>query len=207
MSTVTFPSEMTKAQCLLALWDATISPGLGRLQSHITPTLEQAQENLSRGGGVDYFFGKPIKTNFDNYPVLSNWGYDRDAGAGKMQEVADGVAKSIGPSKRHNMSERKRVIYQANESIRVVNMGSSEPESKTHSASDSGVLNGYQMVEWLKKNRPCGCKPVGVEMYLSLLKYDLHTGVSGFDGSNMPKFNKDDWPSVVTYAVAQAEAN
>ena len=204
MSTVTFPSEMTKAQCLLALWDATNSLGLGRLHSHNSPTLEQAQENLNKGGGVDYFFGKPIKTNFDNFPVLSNWGYDRDAGSGKMQEVADGLAESIGPSKRLNKCERKRVINQANESIQVVNRGSSEPESKTHSASDTGVLNGYQMVEWLKKNRPCGCKPVGVQMYLSLLKYDLHTEVSG---SNMPKFNKDDWPSVVTYAVTQAEAN
>lgn len=208
---VTFSTEIDEAECLLALWDATNSQGLGRLHSHITPTLEQAQEALKSSLYVDYFYGKPIKTGFDKFPTLRSWGYDRDAGSGKMQEVADGVAKSIGPSKRLNKRERKRVFNQAKGSIKVVSMNipnsNDERKSCQTVAKSTDCLNGKEMISWLVENRPCQCKPVGVQLYLDLLKYDLVNGVSGFDNTKMPKFDMNDWISIVDYATTQAKEN
>lgn len=205
---VTFSTEITEAECLLALWDATNSQGLGRLHSHVTPTLEQAQKALKSSFYVDYFHGKPIKTDFNSFPTLRSWGYDRDAGSGMMKEVADAFAKSIGPSKRLNKRERKRVFNQAKGSIKVV-IPNSNDESKSCQtvAKSTDCLNGKEMISWLVENRPCQCKPVGVPMYLSLLKYDLIKGVSGFDNTKMPKFDMNDWTSIVDYALKQAKEN
>ena len=124
MSTVIFPTKMTKAQCLLNLWNATNPLGLGRLSSHNTPTLADAQHALDECERIDYWIGKPIKTNFESYPVLNRRGYDRDAGAGKMQNVADGVADYIGPSKKLNKHDKVNVKNEADNSIKIVSMSS-----------------------------------------------------------------------------------
>ena len=200
---VKFSTTITEAECLLALWDATNSQGLGRLHGHITPTLKQAQEALKSRSYVDYFHGKPIKTNFNSYPTLRSWGYDRDAGRGKMQEVADGVAKSIGPSDKLNKSERKKLLDRAEGSLNVA-IPNSNDKSKT---KITVCLSGKEMISWLAENRPCQCKTVGVQMYLALLKYDLEKGVSGFDNTKMPKFDMKDWSYVVDYAFTQAKKN
>ena len=48
------------------------------------PTIDDAKLELDDSDYVDYFFGKPIKTDFSNYPILEFRLYDRDAGNGTM---------------------------------------------------------------------------------------------------------------------------
>jgi len=129
MTTVTFPSKTSKYEALVQLWNATKALGLGQLHSHRQPTIvdtkkhfDELDEYKSGYKSVDYFFGKPIKTNFANYPTLDIWGYDRDAGAGTMQKVANGCAVQIGSTKKLNAQEKKELFKKADESFKFVTM-------------------------------------------------------------------------------------
>tara|TARA_B100000768_G_scaffold175632_1_gene187301 strand:- start:551 stop:1141 length:591 start_codon:yes stop_codon:yes gene_type:complete len=193
---------MTKAQCLLELWNATPTPGLGRLNS-CTPTLADAQSALDKCDSVDHFYSKKIGTNFKSYPVLENRMYDRDAGEGKMQEVADGVADYIGPSKKLNKHERIQVMNEANASFKIVTNNSFNKKVK----QSSKFLNSDEMINWLKKNRTVKCNTSGLSMYLTLLRYDISVGKSGYDKSSIPQFDMTYWDSIVEYATNQATIN
>jgi hypothetical protein len=118
MTTVIFPSEIDKYDALLNLWNATEPLGMGYLHSSKTPTYEDAKEQLEENY-VDYFFGKPIKCDFANYPNLQNQSYDRDAGVGTMQKVANNTASYKGASKELTTSETEELINKCKLNISI----------------------------------------------------------------------------------------
>ena len=120
MSTVKFENT-TAPEVLLKLWESTNALGLGFLHSSRNVTLTDAENQLKKSKRVDYFYGKPIKTNFSKFPELYSCGYDRDAGKGKMQEVANGIAKYIGATKKLTEEEKMELIKKADESIKITN--------------------------------------------------------------------------------------
>ena len=116
--------------------------------------------------------------------------YDRDAGQGMMQKVADGIAPHIGATPKLSDGEAKEMTEGAN-----------------HGTVSSGSTSVEQFCDWLDKNRPVKCLPVGVKMYTILLMYDLEKGVSGYDGSPMPKFDVNDMQPVIAHILIKAEEN
>lgn len=91
---VTFDKSTIAPQALLALWYGTKYLGLGFLQQlRGAPTLEDAIKQLQLSTNIDYFFGKPIKTSFKNFPTLDPYLYDRDAGKGMMEHVSKNLMK------------------------------------------------------------------------------------------------------------------
>lgn len=196
---VTFNNGTSSAQALIALCNSTNALGMGVLHSHNSPSVKEAEAELVRCRGyVDWFKGKPIKTDFSTFPMLSCRGYERDAGRGMMQKVADGIAPHIGATPKLSEGEAKEVIEEVNRGITIT---TSLP------TVSSGSSNAKQLCDWLDKNRPVNCHPQGVQMYTVLLMYDLDKGVSGIDGSPMPKFDADDMKDVMTHIVAKAEEN
>ena len=154
--------------------------------------MAEAEEFIEQHDGyVDYFYGKPIKTDFSTFPTLRSGMYDRDAGQGMMQKVADGIAPHIGATPKLSDGEAKEMIDEANHGNTV----------------SSGSISVEQFCDWLDKNRPVGCLPVGVQMYTMLLMYDLEKGVSGYDGSPMPKFDVNDMEPVIAHIIIKAEEN
>ena len=105
---------MNKYEALIHLWNATNPLGLGFIHSSNQPTLKDAKEELAYGNYVDYFFGKPIKTNFENYPILDSKIYDRDAGKGVMERVAKNCYENKGPSSREKSEELKHLLENDN---------------------------------------------------------------------------------------------
>lgn len=194
---VTFNNGTSRAQALVALWNSTEALGMGALHSHNSPSVDEAEAELAQCGGyVDYFNGKPIKTDFNTFPTLSSGGYDRDAGRGMMQKVVDGMAPHIGATPK--LSEGEAKIEEANSGITVTN---------GFPTVSSGSSSAKQFCNWLDKNRPVNCHPQGVQMYTMLLMYDLDKGVSGFDGSPMPKVDVSDMETVIAHIIAKAAEN
>lgn len=122
MTTVTFPSDLLKESVLIELWNHTRALGMGALHSHQQPTVEDAKEELEKNQYIDYFFGKPIKTDFANYPILESRLYDRDAGSGTMQAVADSTAKYVGKTEKLTKEEQEDLEKKCAESITVANL-------------------------------------------------------------------------------------
>jgi len=102
---VTFPSNISKYEALISLWKGTKTLGMGAMHSHIEPTINDAQKHFIpdedepdvENNYVDYFFGRPIKVDFCNYPNLNSAGYDRDAGSNRMKEIADNTSQVYYP--------------------------------------------------------------------------------------------------------------
>lgn len=90
---VTIDTIIKPEEFLLALWKATKPRGMGFMNTS-TPTLEDAKKHLDSSKYVDYFFGRPLKVDFSNYPTFNPWGYDRDAEEGMMQKVANSFVDS-----------------------------------------------------------------------------------------------------------------
>ena len=74
-----------------------------------------------------------------------------------MQEVADGVADYIGPSKKLDNLERIQVMIEANSSLKMVTTNSFNKKVK----QSSKFLNSDEMINWLKKNRTVKCNTSG----------------------------------------------
>ena len=196
---VTFNKNISAPMVLNALWTHTKTHGMGALHSHNTPSIEEAVAHLKNtGNSVDYFFGKPIKTNFNSHPTYNSLGYDRDAGRGMMQEVVDGMAPHIGATPKLSEGEANDVIEEANRGITI---------TTGLMTVSSGSSRTKQLCDWIDKNRPVNCHPQGVQMYSMLLRYDLNKGMSGIDGSPMPKFDADDMDAVMDHIVSKAEEN
>ena len=196
---VTFDNNISAPQALIALWNSTNALGMGALHSHNSPSVEEAEATLTRCDGyIDYFNGKPIKTDFNTFPTLWSGGYDRDAGSGMMQKVADGIAPHIGATPKLSDGEAMEMIDKANHGITITN---------GLPTVSSGPISAEQFCDWLDKNRPVQCLPVGVKMYTMLLMYDLEKGVSGYDGSPMPKFDVNDMEAVIAHIIIRAEEN
>lgn len=99
-------SGFTAEETLLELWSATKALGLGRLHSHHQPNLQEAKEQLTINRQyVDYFFGKPIKTDFSSFPILKARSYDNDAGECTMLQVSQRNAKHIGKTQQLSQTE------------------------------------------------------------------------------------------------------
>ena len=142
---VTFNNGTSRAQALVALWNSTNACGMGALHSHNSPSVDEAEAKLVQCGGyVDYFNGKPIKTNFNAFPTLSCGGYDRDTGRGMMQKVADGMAPHIGATPKLSEGEAKEVIDEANSGITIT---TSLP------TVSSGYSSVKQFCDWLPRGR------------------------------------------------------
>lgn len=71
----------SKEEALINLWKGTKTIGMGFIHSHKEPTENDAKQMLENSY-IDYFFGRPIKTDFSTFPNLRNQLYDRDAGNG-----------------------------------------------------------------------------------------------------------------------------
>lgn len=128
---VTFPPSVTREKALLELWNHTNALGMGFLHSHNQPTLEEAKAELTKNTYVDYFYGKPIKTEFSTYPVLESRLYDRDAPT-TMQKVADALRpddkktdiKSVGPTKKLTPKERTELFEKQNDGFKIMSFES-----------------------------------------------------------------------------------
>ena len=117
---VTFNGNISAPKVLIALWTHTKTRGMGALHSHHSPSIEEAKAHLENtGNSVDYFKGKPIKTNFNSHPTYNSLGYDRDAGLGMMQKVVDGMAPHIGATPKLSEGEIQEVIEEANRGITI----------------------------------------------------------------------------------------
>ena len=95
---VTFDCDRNTA--LINLWKGVKTMGMGFCHSHTEPTLEDAELYFKDLEYVDYFFGRAIKTDFTKFPILSSYGYDRDAGIGTMLNVANNCAKNYSPTQK-----------------------------------------------------------------------------------------------------------
>lgn len=93
---VTFPSTVSKEQVLIALWAHTRAVGIGLLSRH-SPTESDATTQLERDQYVDYFEGRPIKVSFKEWPILESLLYDRDAGQGTMNAIANSFDQAVPP--------------------------------------------------------------------------------------------------------------
>ena len=59
---VTFNNGTSRAQALVALWNATNALGYGVLHSHHTPSEAEAEEVIEQHDGyVDYFMVSPLR--------------------------------------------------------------------------------------------------------------------------------------------------
>jgi hypothetical protein len=86
-----------KALAFAELYNSAKAQGWGFF--HATEkqmSVEDAKKALkdNRSGYFDYHNGRVMKVNMKTYPLLGNWGYDRDNGKGKMQEIADKLKNS-----------------------------------------------------------------------------------------------------------------
>ena len=117
---VTFNISLTAPQVLSPLWESTEPLGLGKLQQHITPTLDDCDKKLKESKYVDYFYGRPIKTDFSTFPKLSSFLYDRDAGKGIMQAVADKNAVKIGTKQKLSSTEKDDLIDSSISNLEVI---------------------------------------------------------------------------------------
>ncbi len=82
----------TRNEVLKQLWENTNFQGFNKniglildCQIHDSELDDQFNKNLY----VDYFKGKPIKTNFSTFPILNSHLYDRDAGENMMNQVKE----------------------------------------------------------------------------------------------------------------------
>lgn len=121
-STVKFNNH-TKEEALIALWNNTDALGLGLLHSHVTPTIDDATTTLNNDLYIEYYHGKPIKTDFTDFPNLKPYGYDRDAGLGMMYKVANNLANNDkNATAQLNDSEISQLIKKADENITITYM-------------------------------------------------------------------------------------
>ena len=120
MTTVTFPEHIDKYDALVRLWNAAKAFGLGLTQSHQQPTIDDAKLELDKSDYIDYFFGKPIKTDFSKYPILKFRLYDRDAGNGTMMKVATESSKFIGTTKKLSQTEAFNLVEEVTSGIQVM---------------------------------------------------------------------------------------
>ena len=108
-----------KYQALKNLWKSTRTIGMGFIHSHEEPTDEDVIKafkyedecgNIIEKNYIDYFKGRPIKTDFENFPVLKPSGYDRDAGVGTMQKVSENTAHQFSPTKKLSSDEIEKLV-------------------------------------------------------------------------------------------------
>ncbi len=108
-----------KYQALKNLWKGTKTIGMGFIHSYEEPTDEDAIKafqyndeygNIIEINYIDYFKGRPIKTNFENFPVLNPSGYDRDAGIGTMRKVSENTALKFSPTKKLSSDEIEKLV-------------------------------------------------------------------------------------------------
>ena len=102
--------DCDKNVALIKLWKGTKTIGMGFYHSDQEPTLKDAELYFTNSEYVDYFFGRPIKTDFTKFPILSSYGYDRDAGKGTMLNVANNCAKNYSPTKK--LSEEEMMLLE-----------------------------------------------------------------------------------------------
>ena len=132
MTIVIFPKHVSVEEALIKLWEAAPASFMGRLHSHKTPTIEHATilfEAIAKKEDwkpvdlqrqyVDYFLGKPIKTDFTNYPRLRSIGYDRDAGEGTMLKVSQECAEYIGSTPRLTKDEIQNLMERSRNMIEI----------------------------------------------------------------------------------------
>ena len=202
----------TAAGVLLALWNATKALGFGNLHSHQSPSIGDAEAELKNmKNRIDYFNGKPIKVNFDNFPTLSSGGYDRDAGRGMMQKVADGLAPHIGATVKLTVADAEKLVTLVDSGISFSSNSYSNSNKMSASSNkmsaSSNKMSAEEFITWLGTNRPVNCGPNGVDTCIALLMWDIDKGESGLDGSPMPNVNLDEMDKIKAYIISKAEEN
>jgi len=80
--------NLTKVALLQALWNETSFASWFASTGWSTPPfdLNKAKEVIQAGGYIDYFCGKPIKTDISK-DTVDPWLYDRDANKGAFARV------------------------------------------------------------------------------------------------------------------------
>ncbi len=74
---------------LAHLYNSSAPTGMGIFQAkYVAINSEMAKQILDFGHMIDYVYGRPIKTSFENWPYLYPSGYDkRNGGSGMMQRL------------------------------------------------------------------------------------------------------------------------
>ncbi len=106
-----------KHQVILELWKNTKYMGLGfhnsKPEISNSDILNEIERLLNSNQYIDYLLGKPIKTNFSNYPYLDSRLYDRDAGSGTMLKVKQLFSNNITD---YNINHQKNSLNQQDNS-------------------------------------------------------------------------------------------
>lgn len=85
---------LDKAEVLAGLYNRSSPLGMGIYQARSgIMTKKEAEKLLEERDDFDYLYGRPVKTDFSNYPILRENMYDRDQGEGAMQRVIDSLKK------------------------------------------------------------------------------------------------------------------
>lgn len=90
----------TAAEVLVMLWYGAASNNIQSPYGYYSPTIQKAERYLSRTIYVDNFCGRPIRTNFKTFPVLTSYYYN-DSSNIKMQKIADKISEYL-PSTQLN---------------------------------------------------------------------------------------------------------
>ena len=89
---------LSSAAVLAALYNAARPLGLGFLQYDPVPmSEEEAQKVLDDGSYIDYLWGRPLKTKFDDSGVIDTGLYDRDQGEGAGEAAIKALRESGDP--------------------------------------------------------------------------------------------------------------
>ena len=96
----------TKEETLINLWKGTKTIGMGFIHSHTEPTKEDTKYHFTKYGDyIDYFFGRPIKTDFTTFPDLQPNGYNTYAGNKMMEKISQNEGSYFSKTKKLNEDE------------------------------------------------------------------------------------------------------
>lgn len=123
---------LDKAEVLAALYNAAKPQGMGFMHYDPKPmTVEEARKILTQYAYFDYLKGRVMKVDL-NDDTFDPWGYDRDNGQGRAQEVIDSLRATGSPN---NITIRAQHISATRQSIQDTRDQLSEESTLT-------VVNG-----------------------------------------------------------------
>ena len=91
-------SGLSKAQVLMALFNASAPQGMGMLQASRGPQvmdLQTAEQIIKDYLSFDYLYGRPLKLDLSG-SSFDPWGFDRDNGGdGTAQKIIDQLRTTV----------------------------------------------------------------------------------------------------------------
>ena len=101
----------TAAEAVIVLWNHIPTlPGPGSIHSSKSPTEEGVEDALKFDNYIDYLNGRPFKTDFGSFPLVSSRGFDNvhnEVGALKklVTNIENGSAMKYPPTRQLSEAE------------------------------------------------------------------------------------------------------